>query len=368
MNAQTARIFLRAGILISPLALVACGGGDGPAVCSNPNPAVCAAVGSAPRTTTSPPPSVALFTTAPTQVTLNAGTSVTYGAGGGSPPYTATSGNANVVTAGMSGNTLLLTSVAEGSTDVAVVDSLGKTVNIVLKALAKGELGKAISISPAKISVGRCTTNIPFIFTGGDKPYTVFSTDNFNVPVSAALELDRAVGSYYFTASTLSREGATLTVLDAQSRTATVVVDTLLGTGTGPCPENPLLKVIPESANFRASEIRSFQVTGGPLQSKSDPIPTKDPLTVYFFDTPSVPPVLFEPPVATYIRTTPVTASSALSFNVQAVSSVTTPRTTLMTVVTADNQRTNVVIRVLPQPLNGQSSNVTLTVLPNVLP
>lgn len=361
MNAQTARIFLQAGILISPLALVACGGGDGPAVCSNPNPAVCAVVGSASRSTTSPPSSVALFTTAPTQVTLNAGTSVTYGAGGGSPPYTATSGNANVVTAGMSGNTLSLTSVAEGSTDVAVVDSLGKTVNIVLKALAKGEPGKAISISPAQISVGSCTTNIPFIFTGGDKPYTVFSTDNFNVPVSAALELDRAVGSYYFTASTLSSKGATLTVLDAQSRTATVVVNT---SGTGPCPENPLLKVIPESANFRASEIRSFQVTGGPPQSKSEQTPTKDPLTVYFFDTPSVPPVPFEPPVATYIRTTPVTASSALSFNVQAVNSVTTPRTTLMTVVTADNQRTNVVIRVLPQPLNGQSSNVTLTVLP----
>lgn len=46
MNAITPRLLLQAGILLAPLALIACGGGDA-AVCNNPNPAVCALVGSA---------------------------------------------------------------------------------------------------------------------------------------------------------------------------------------------------------------------------------------------------------------------------------------------------------------------------------
>jgi len=345
MNTQITGIALRALTLISPLALVACGGGDGPAVCSNPNPAVCAAVGSAPASSTNNTTidnmnAGSLFTTAPTAVTLNAGTVVTYGVGGGKPPYTATSGNTNVGKASMSGTTLSLSSVAAGTSPVVVVDSVGKTVNIALTVLAQGQAGTALSVAPGALTIGDCTTNVPFIFSGGVPPYTVFSSDNFRVPVSSPLKLDESLGSYYYTAtiqygtSLLTNTGAvsftnpllpaTLTILDSQSRTATVKVTTeAIGT---PCPLNPLLKVIPESANFRASEIRSFQVTGGPT-------PAKAPIVTFA-----------DPAVAKHV---PV---SDTEFNVQAVESVTVPRTTLMTVVTADQQRTSVVITVLPQP------------------
>jgi hypothetical protein len=334
MNAQAARIFLRAGILMSPLALVACGGGDGPSACTSPNPAVCAAVGSAPASSTVNPivenaNAASLFTTAPTAVTLNAGTAVTYGVGGGTPPYTATSGNTNVGKASMSGTTLSLSSVAAGTSPVVVVDAVGKTVNIALTVLAQGQAGAALSVAPGALTIGNCTTNVPFIFSGGIPPYTIFTSDNFGVPVSSPLMLDGVLGSYYFTAtiqykSPTSGGEATLTVLDSQSRSETVKVKTPVS--SDPCPLNPLLKVFPESANFRASEMRSFQVTGGSTPAKAP--------TVSFAD----------PSVAIYV---PV---SETEFKVQAVESVTVPRTTLMTVATTDGQRASVVITVMPQP------------------
>ncbi|WP_169170273.1 hypothetical protein [Acidovorax sp. SRB_24] len=350
MKIQVMGIALRAVALISPIALVACGGGDGPSACNNPNPAVCAAVGGAPsgstgnnNNTNTNTNAGTLFTTAPTDITLNAGTSVTYGVGGGNPPYTATSGNANVGTASMSGTTLSLNSIAAGKSPVVVVDSRGKIININLTVAAQGQAGKALSVAPVAITVGNCTTNIPFIFSGGVEPYTIFSSDNFNVPVSSPLLLDSSLRSFYFTASTKygARPGdsipfepvkATLTVLDGLSRTATVTIDIPT---FNECPKNPILKVFPESANFRASERRSFQITGGP--SPVDPDGRAVPLLL--------PIVTIDPAFATVVE------RSATSFTVQAAEPGALPRSTLMTVATpADGQRTSVVITVLPQP------------------
>ncbi|WP_169170278.1 hypothetical protein [Acidovorax sp. SRB_24] len=349
MEIQVTGIAFRAFTLISPLGLIACGGGDGPAACNNPNPAICAAVGSASSGSTGSNNANAnqnselLFTTAPAAITLSAGTSVTYGVGGGSPPYTATSGNINVGKATISDQTLSISGVAAGESPVAVVDSRGKTVTIKLTVAAQGQAGRALSIAPAAITVGKCTTNIPFIFSGGTPPYTVFSSANFDVPVSSPLPLDPSVGSFYFNATVQYRKDPknvpgialftdTLTVLDSQSRTATVDVTTRVSSDDPPCPENPL-KVFPESANFRESQVRIFQISGG-----TEPTVT--------FSNPSV---------AKYIRL------NATEFNVQAnnLPTGTTGATTLMTVTTnvlneagtaVGQQRANVVITVLPQP------------------
>lgn len=351
MNTQIAGIALRALTLISPLAFVACGGGNGPAVCSNPNPAVCAAVGSAPASSTNNATNTntnagSLFTTAPTAVTLNAGTGVTYGVGGGTPPYTASSGNTNVGKASMSGTTLSLSSVAAGKSPIVVVDSLGKTVNIELTVVAQGQEGKALSVSPGAITVGNCTTNVPFIFSGGIGPYTVFSSDNFGVPVSSPLPFDAAVNSSYFTATVkYSREAliqlapnlvsSTLTILDSQSRTATVTVTTpTLPIPAGPeaCPANPLLRIFPESANFRESEIRSFEVVEG--------LTPGGPLAVISFSNPSVAksfPVSLVPPFTFKVQAEPLLPGAISA-------------TTLMTVEGANGQRSSIVLTVLRQP------------------
>ncbi|MDO8718339.1 MAG: hypothetical protein Q7K20_05065 [Polaromonas sp.] len=280
-----------------------------------------------------------LFTTAPTAVTLNAGTAVTYGVGGGTPPYTATSGNTNVGKASMSGTTLSLSSVAAGTSPVVVVDAVGKTVNIKLTVLAQGQTGAPLSLTPGALTIGDCTTNIPFVFTGGVAPYTVFTSDNFSVPVSSALPLGP---NSYFTASikalnpgnilstfTPTSYTAVLTVLDGQSRsaTSTITVPSVHVT----CPDNPLLQISPSSANFRPTEILAFQVAGGPLPAVPPAVP-------------KVPQINFSDPAVASV----VLNNDGISFNIQALK----VGITLMTVTTSD----------------GQSSNVTLTVLPNVLP
>jgi len=351
MNAKMAGILFRAGFLLSPLALVACGGGDSNE-CFSPDPARCtvaantSTTGSANNNTNTNTNAGTLFTTAPTAITLNAGSGVSYGIGGGTPPYTANSGNTNVGKASVSGTTLSLNSIAAGTSPIVVVDSVGKTVNIALTVVAQGQEGKTLSVAPGAITVGNCTTNVPFIFSGGTGPYTVFSSDNFSVPVSSPLALDPAVNSSYFTATVkYSREAliqlapnpvsSTLTILDSQSRTATVIVTTpTLPIPTGPeaCPSNPLLRIFPESGNFRESEIRSFEVVEG--------LTPGGPLAVISFSDPSV------------AKSFPVSLVSPFTFKVQAepLRPGAVSATTLMTVEGANGQRSSIVITVLPQP------------------
>jgi hypothetical protein len=328
-------IFL-VGVLVAPLAFVACGGGgDGPSACTNPNPAVCAAVGSASSGSPSPTTTAAtaaFHTTSPSAVTLNAGSSATYTVAGGVAPYTATSANTNVAIATISGSTLSISGMAAGTAPLAIVDASGKTLSIIVTTLAQGQAGSVLSLSPASLTVGDCTTNIPFIFTGGVAPFTIYTSDNFSVPVSSPLPLGK---NSYFTATIKalnptniispapSPYTATLTVLDSNSQKAEALINVPVVHVA--CLGNPLLQISPESANFRASEILSFQIAGGPTPAEK-------------------PTVVVDPSVATVVSVTPT------SINVQAAPFVTTTVSTLMTITAKDGQKANVVITVFPQP------------------
>src|SRR5689334_8691550 len=56
-----------------------------------------------------------------------------------------------------------------------------------------------LSVAPAALTIGDCTTNIPFIFSGGVPPYTIYTSDNFSVPVGSPMQLD--ANRLYFTAT-----------------------------------------------------------------------------------------------------------------------------------------------------------------------
>lgn len=410
MNAKMAHIILRAGFLTSPVMLAACGGG-GAAECSNPNPAICAIVGSAPAdsvgtaaelyttatdtvtlaagtgatynvgggrapyTATSGNTNVAvasmsgatlaikgvasgeapilvvdslgksvsialtvsaatsvevtaLYTTAPSSITLKTGVDATYTVAGGLPPYTATSGNVGVATALMSGSMLTIGSLAAGSAPIVIVDSAGKTIEITATVLAQGNAGQPLSLAPGALTIGDCTTNIPFVFSGGIAPYTVFTSDNFSVPVSSALPLgDKS----YFTASIKALNPkniikpeaapytAVLTVLDSQSQSVTSEITVPAVHVT--CPDNVLLQISPSSANFRPSEILAFQLAGGPSPA-------------------ALPSISFSDPTVAVVALN----TSGTSFSIQALKA----GTTLMTVTTSDGQKSNVTLTVLP--------------------
>jgi hypothetical protein len=297
---KTKKFFL-AAIAASCLALISCGGGD-------------------PVTQGG-----ALFTNAPAQSTLDAGASTTFRVNGGNLPYRATSGNPNIVQARQSGTDLSLTAVSPGTTTVSVVDAQGQRVDLQVSVLPLGQSVVALTLTPDALTVGNCTTRLPFLFSGGTPPYTVLTSDIFSAPVSSALDL--APGRSYFFADLKFPLGSgglvTLTVLDSQSRTVVSRVTAI--PSSQPCPSNPLLLVSPESANFRLTEILAFQISGGPTRT--------------------VPPTM---PIVTFSDggVAEVVSLSDTTINVQARR----PGPTLMTVATADGQRASIVINVLPQP------------------
>jgi hypothetical protein len=73
---------------------------------------------------------VPLFTTAPPSVTIAISSTQTYGVGGGTGPYTATSSNVSVADVTLVGNSLKVTGITAGSANVVIRDSQGATVNV----------------------------------------------------------------------------------------------------------------------------------------------------------------------------------------------------------------------------------------------
>lgn len=128
----------------------------------------------------------------------------------------------------------------------------------------------AFAVSPSALTVGDCTTNLPFIFSGGAAPYTILTTDNVTIPVGAARPL--GINNYFMASigavitdgnlfddptspvdeslSTVTLNPPivhTLTVLDSGGRAATTEITIPFGHVT--CPFNPLLQAVPASAN-----------------------------------------------------------------------------------------------------------------------
>lgn len=336
MNTYARKIVSIFAVVIA-LGLSACGGESDPIACNAGNPEVnailnpggCASVTSA---------ETALFTTAPSAITLNAGSSATYTVDGGAAPYIVTSGNTSAVTTSLDGTVMTVSGISSTTSSfimlggdpsgsyenvpvpVSIVDSNGKSLTVMVTVLAAGQAGVPPSISPSAITVGVCTTNIPFIFVGGTAPFTIYTSDTFEIPVSGALPLG---ADSYFTASvkdpTPLTKIATVTVLDSQARSAVATIT--IPKPNHECPANPLLQTLPASANMRVSEILAFQVSGGPVPAQN--------ASFTFSDS----------SVAKLVR------SSSSTFEVQALA----VGATLLTVTSADGQNANIPINVFPQ-------------------
>lgn len=290
-----------------------------------------------------------IFTTAPSAVTMTSEGAVTYTIGGGTPPYKATSSNPGIVMTSITGNSLTLSSLSQGATPIVVVDSLGKAVTIDVTVLSRGQVGIPPSIFPSLITVSDCTTNIPFLFSGGTAPFTIISSDNFRAQVSTALPLN--LQSYFTTSINLTGSGQPLpsplptpqspykivvTVLDSQFRTATANIEVpnwavIPNTATPGCPVNPLLQIVSASQNAHVNEILAFQITGG-----------LGPYTYTFTDEPTNPETAG--PVAA------VANDNNPDINTSVYVKVMKPGTTLLTVTSADLQKAHVRLIGLPSP------------------
>lgn len=195
---------------------------------------------------------------------------------------------------------------------------------------------QALTMLTSTITTSDCTTNIPFIFSGGVGPYTVLTSDLTLVPVSAPLPLG---SKWYFLASIRSLydspdrvdalgrhwelpRKATVTVLDSAAQSAATKIDIA---SVHECGTNPLLQINPASTNAHITEIIRFSVTGGKLPFT---VTSSDPgvVTVLAGDLPGA------------------------EFDAQATaSSRTTSEAALLTVTSADGQKASITFTVLPR-------------------
>lgn len=134
----------------------------------------------------------ALFTTAPSAVTVAPGSTTQYSVGGGVPGYTATSSNTSVATVSVSGNTLSLRGVAVGTASVLIRDSAGSSVT-----LGVTVQNSSMSLNPAKATTLIGLINYAYII-GGTGPYTAIS----GFPTAVSATIGRVDASGTFTADT----------------------------------------------------------------------------------------------------------------------------------------------------------------------
>ncbi len=116
--------------------------------------------------------SEALFTTAPTTLSMSAGTTLSFTVGGGAQPYSVTSTDSRVVTGAISGTALTVSALKSGTAALQIVDALGKILQVVVTAdgTSAGADGPAfIDILPSSSTLSSApSSEVTFIVTVKD--------------------------------------------------------------------------------------------------------------------------------------------------------------------------------------------------------
>jgi hypothetical protein len=194
-----------------------------------------------------------LFTSAPANVVMSAGTVRSFTVDGGTPAvvggaasYQVVSSDPSVVTAAMAANTLTLTSVSGGTAQVVITDSLGARTSFQVT------VGGAIALhttAPGAITVSPGAANAQtYEIRGGATPYTVTSG---NVGVATA-----SVAGTFFTVTGVAVGSANLQVTDRLGATVPVAVTVASGAAAP-------LAVAPLAATGTVGDTIRFEVRGG---------------------------------------------------------------------------------------------------------
>lgn len=168
----------------------------------------------------------ALFTTAPSPLTVGTGAVSTYLVSGGTGPYSANSSNPAVATSSVSGGTLTINSVANGLANIVVTDSLGARVTIEITVTATATTPLLVSPSAASANVGDI---LNFSVSGASPPYNI-SVNNVSVACvsgtasscssGGTTSVGATGGSFY--ATMLNVGATTVAITDSLGQTSTL--------------------------------------------------------------------------------------------------------------------------------------------------
>ncbi|MFC5550200.1 hypothetical protein [Massilia aerilata] len=158
---------------------------------------------------------VALYTTAPSTLTIGVGEAPSYIIQGGIGPFTATSSNTSAVKASVTGNTLSMAGAAAGLADVVVFDSTGTSVKISVTVPGTPSTVPLYSTAPESITVA-VGASPTYTIAGGAAPYSVTSSDVNVITVTQT--------GTTFTATGVKAGLATIAIHDASGTVVNIMV------------------------------------------------------------------------------------------------------------------------------------------------
>lgn len=193
---------------------------------------------------------LALFTTAPSAITVPSGKTVSYSISGGTAPYSIVSNNVGAaeVTLKQNGTDFDVKAVAAGTANVVVTDAARNSVTIVVTVTSAAPGTLAVLPAGASGSVG---DTLKFNVVGGVLPYKVTNTND-----SIAKVFPSADGASF--SAVLSNVGKSdVTVIDALGTTTTITI-----TATG---DAATLRLSPSDfeVSEQSSESYQLKVYGG---------------------------------------------------------------------------------------------------------
>ena len=192
---------------------------------------------------------LALFTTAPPNVTVGIGAAPAYSVGGGTGPYSAVTSNASIATAVVSGSNLTVNGIAAGTANVLVRDSSGAllTINVSVGATP-------LAVTPNS-ATGIISDTLVATLTGGTPP--------FRASVGNTLVASAQISGATLTI-TLRQVGQTVvTVLDANNQS--IAYSLTVNAATPGIRLSPGAVTISETSKENVS-LTVFGASAGPVQ------------------------------------------------------------------------------------------------------
>ena len=235
MNTTKLRKLLGAALLLGVLGLTGCGGGGAGSS---------SATGSGSTAT-------ALYTTAPSAVTVATGMTETYTIAGGTAPYTASSSNPGVVTVSVSGSTMTVTSVATGTVNIVVHDAAGASVTIAVTVGSSGSVTALYTTAPSAVTINTGGT-AAYSIAGGSAPYTAASSNPAVAAVTVSNQTMNITGIVPGTAS--------IVVHDTTGTAVTIAVTVANSAGASLYTTAPVAITI---AATGASGAQTYTIGGG---------------------------------------------------------------------------------------------------------
>lgn len=231
------RFFLNLVMFLMVVLLAACGGGGGSPGLSSGS-------------------STVLFSSAPTTVTLTAGTQVSYPITGGSQPYAVTTDAPALVNASVVDSNLSIAAVSGGLANVFVTDAKGSKLSIAVTIPLKGALFTTAPSAGLTLTVGSSNT---FTVGGGTAPYTVVSS---NLAIASATITNGTM----LTINGHAGGGATIDVRDAVGGMTSVSVT------VSSVPTVSMFTTAPSTINIANGATLGYSITGGlpPYTATSD--------------------------------------------------------------------------------------------------